>query len=53
MKRLLTSLFGGGIEYEAPTLILTEIPAERGFDVSTGHGDIDNPNEEEWTNPWG
>jgi hypothetical protein len=34
-------------------LILTEIPAERGFDVSTGHGDIDDPNEEEWTNPWG
>lgn len=52
MKRVSTVIVEFG-EYESPTLFITETPPEQGFQMSTGKGDIDNPNEEEWTDPWG
>lgn len=42
----------GAAEYQTPTLQLTETPAEEGFFQSVGKGDIEDPNEEEWTNPF-
>lgn len=46
------SLFFEGVAYEAPSLMTTIAPAEVGFEGSTGTGDIDDPNKEEWEDPW-
>ena len=50
MKRNFMNFDGGG--YTKPTLFITETPPEEGFFQSTGKGDIDDPNEEEWDNPF-
>ena len=50
MKRNFMNFDGGG--YTKPTLFITETPREEGFFQSTGKGDIDDPNEEEWDNPF-
>lgn len=52
MKRDFMNFDKRGGEYLKPTLLITETPPELGFFGSTGKGDIDDPNEEEWENPF-
>jgi hypothetical protein len=49
---IISTIFENRDRYIKPTLFITETPPEEGFFQSTGKGDIDDPNEEEWDNPF-
>lgn len=49
---IISTIFENRDRYIKPTLFITETPPEEGFFMSTGKGDIDDPNEEEWENPF-